>query len=153
MDAPSVKPDRTLVVVLAVLAALVVVASVVVFVGGEPEELDPASPEGVVQRYTEAVIDGDEVAARELLIPEDADDCFHLEPYLGEGVRVTLGSTREDDDSADVEVLIVTTYGQGPFGADESQEEAEFRLVRAGGEWRIETAPWTLAVCDPSVTP
>lgn len=139
-----------LVVILAVLGVLVVVALIAVFTRGEPEPLDPGTPEGVVQQYSAAVIDGDEAAAEEFLVPEIVEDCVRMPTSGSEGMRVTLVDSTERDDTADVEVLIVTTYGDGPFGSSEYEERGVFDLVRVDGEWLIETAPWPLAICDPT---
>ncbi|WP_400997458.1 hypothetical protein [Agromyces sp. GXQ0307] len=150
MATPRSRPDRTLIVILAVLAVLVIVALVAVFTQGEPEPLDEGTPEGVVQQYSAAVIDGDEAAAMEYLVPELAEDCVRLTLGDPAGMRVSLIDTTERDDTADVEVLIVTTYGDGPFGSSEYEERGVFDLVLVDGEWRIETAPWPLAICDPT---
>ncbi|MBM7502642.1 hypothetical protein ACFPER_04120 [Agromyces aurantiacus] len=145
------RPDRTLLVILGIIVALVIVALVVVFSRGEPELLDESTPEGVVQRYSAAVIDGDEQAAKEYLVAEVADDCVRIEPATGADLRVTLVDTEEREDSADVRVLLTISYGGGgPFGSDEYQEDGVFDLVRDGGEWRIETAPWPLTICQPT---
>ena len=150
MDAPAKQPDRTLLVILGVIAALVVAALVVVFTRGEPEALDESTPEGVVQRYSAAVIDGDELAAREYLVPELADDCRPVDNGPVDGIRVTLVSTTERDESADVDVLVITSFDGGPFGSSEYEEEGTFDLVAADGGWQIESAPWRLTVCDPT---
>ena len=145
---PAGRPDRTLLVIVGVIVALVVIALVVVFTRGEPPTLDESTPEGVVQRYSAAVIEGDEEAAMEYLSDRVAEDCTRVPVSTAEGVRVTLVDTREREDSADVRVLIATTYGGGPLGPDEYQEEAVFDLVREGGGWRIDSAPWQLTVCQ-----
>ncbi|WP_241843038.1 hypothetical protein [Agromyces albus] len=145
------KPDRTLIVILGVIGALVIVALIVVFTTGEPELLDESTPEGVVQRYSAAVIDGDEAAAMEYLVPELADSCERTAIGPVDGMRVTLVSTTERDDSADVNVLMVTSYDGGPFGSSEYEEEAVFDLVAADGGWLIESAPWSLAICAPKM--
>ncbi|WP_430647154.1 hypothetical protein [Agromyces sp. GXS1127] len=150
MDAQRPRPDRTLIVILAVLGVLVVVALIAVFTRGEPEPLDEGTPEGVVQQYSAAVIDGDEETAMEYLVPEVAEECVRIPLGEPDGMRVTLVETTERDDTADVDVLIVTTYGGGPFGSNEYEERGTFDLVRVDGEWRIETAPWPLAICDPT---
>lgn len=150
MAAPRSRPDRTLIVILAVLAALVIVALVVVFTRGEPEQLDESTPEGVVQQYSSALIEGDEAAAMEYLVPDLADDCVRMTLGDPAGIRVTLVDTTERDDTADVEVLIVTTYGDGPFGSSEYEERGVFDLVLVDGDWRIENAPWPLTICDPT---
>jgi hypothetical protein len=151
MDATPARPDRTLLVILGVIAALVILALVVVLSRGEPEPLDEATPEGVVQRYSAAVIDGDEEAAMDYLVPELADDCVRMETAPVADMRVTLVDTEERDESADVRVIIVVSYGGGgPFGSDEYQEEGVFDLVRDGDGWLIERAPWPLTICDPT---
>lgn len=149
--APAPRRDRTLLVILGVIAALVIIALVVVFSRGEPEPLDESTPAGVVQRYSAAVIDGDEEAAKEYLVAELADDCLRMEPGPVESMRVTLVDTEEREDSADVRVLIAVSYGGGGIlGSDEYQEDAVFDLVREGDDWRIETAPWQLTICQPT---
>lgn len=150
-DAPAPKRDRTLIVLLSVIGALVVIALIVVFTRGEPELLDESTPEGVVQRYAAAVIDGDEAAAIEYLVPELADDCRRVGTGPMQDVRVTFASTTRHDGTADVEVLIVTTYEGGLFGSSQYEEQAVFDLVREAGTWLIESAPWQFTVCDPTL--
>ncbi|MDF0515623.1 hypothetical protein PX701_18525 [Agromyces sp. H3Y2-19a] len=150
MDSPRAQFDRTLLVILGVIVALVIVALAFIFSRGEPATLDESTPESVVQRYSAAVISGDEDAAERYLVPTLADDCVRIQPGSVNSMRVTLVDTVERDDSADVRVLIVTTLGSGMLGPDEYQEEGSFDLVRDGSEWRIETVPWPLAICDPT---
>ena len=64
--------------ILCLIGALVVVALVVVFTRGAPAPLDESTPEGVVQRYSAAVIEGDEATAITYLVPALGDDCV---PY------------------------------------------------------------------------
>ncbi|WP_306895087.1 hypothetical protein [Agromyces albus] len=151
MESSVAKPDRTLIVILGVIGVLVIVALIVVFASGEPEPLDESTPEGVVQRYSAAVIEGDEAVAMEYLVPELADSCERTAIGPVDGMRVTLVSTTERDDSADVNVLMVTSYDGGLFGSSEYEEEAVFDLVAADGGWLIESAPWSLSVCAPKV--
>lgn len=151
MESSVAKPDRTLIVILGVIGLLVIVALVVVFTTGEPEPLDESTPEGVVQRYSAAVIEGDEAAAIEYLVPELGDSCERTAIGPVDGMRVTLVSSTERDDSADVKVLMVTSYDSGLFGSSEYEEEAVFDLVEADGGWLIESAPWSLSVCAPKV--
>lgn len=150
MDAPVGRRDRTLWVVLVAVAALVVIALIVVFTRGAAAPLDESTPAGVVQRYTEAVIAGDERAAREYLVAEVRDDCERIGQGTLDDMRVTLVSTTERGDSADVDVSIVTSSGGGLFGPTEYREDASFDLVREGSDWVVETAPWQLAICMQS---
>jgi hypothetical protein len=151
MHASAMKPDRTLIAILAVIGALVIVALIVVFTRGDAAPLDESTPEGVVQRYSAAVIEGDEDAAIDYLTPELGDSCERIGPPSGEGLRVTHVSTVERDDTADVRVLIVTSYEGGLFGSSEYEEEAAFDLVRDDGRWLIESTPWQLAVCTGGI--
>ncbi|WP_173921611.1 hypothetical protein [Agromyces sp. Marseille-P2726] len=150
-DAPAPQRDRTLIVILCVIGALVVIALIVVFTRGAPAQLDASSPEGVVQRYATAVIDGDEDAAMEYLVPELADSCERVDPGVRD-LRVTLDSTAEREDTADVRVLISISYDGGLFGSSDYEEEGTFDLVADDGGWLIESAPWPLTICMPAVS-
>lgn len=150
MDATAGRRDRTLWVVLAAVATLVVIALIVVFTRGAAAPLDEATPAGVVQRYAEAVIAGDERTAREYLVEEVRDDCERIGQGTLDDMRVTLVSTTERGDTADVDVSIVTSTGGGLFGPAEYREDASFDLVREGSDWVVETAPWQLAICMQS---
>lgn len=146
MDTASGRPDRTLLVAVIAVVALVVVALIVVFTRGGTAPIDEATPAGVVQRYAEAVIGGDEQAARGYLTEALRDDCERIESGTVDDVRVTLNATTEREDTADVDVSIVSTGG-GLLGPSEYREEASFDLVREGADWRIETTPWQFTIC------
>ncbi len=151
VDEPTRPPDRTnraLVVVLAVIAAIVLVALAVIMFRGGPTELDPASPEGVVQQYSEAVIDGDEPAGMEMLSKRLVTNCAKMGIWTGNGIRVTLLSSAQRETSATVSVLIRISYGGDPFGPSESESRQSFELVKEQGEWKIDKAPFELALCE-----
>jgi hypothetical protein len=136
----------TLIALVSGVVLVVVIALIAVFARGETTQLDAGTPEGVVQRYAQAVVDGDVPTALSHLVPDVADECERVPP-LGDDVRVTLLETTERDDTARVRVLVVRVYDTGPLGADEFESEEVFDLVEVDGEWLIETAPWQLAVC------
>ncbi|MDT0180333.1 hypothetical protein Q9S36_08950 [Microbacterium sp. ARD31] len=138
-----------MIALLATVALVVVVALIVVFTRGGAAQFDEDTPEGVVQRYSQAVVEGDTRTALEYLPPDVAEYCERVTPGT-EDRRVTLLQTTERDDSARVEVLIATVYGTGPLGSDEYETEGVFELVAADGGWLIETAPWELAICFDS---
>jgi hypothetical protein len=142
------RPDRTLLAILAAVAVLVIVALVVVFTRGEPAPLDESTPAGVVQRYSAAVIAGDETAAAAYLSDAAKTRCSSMPRTGAESLRVTLVSTTERPESADVLVLITVSEGGGPFGSAEYQMEDAFDLVKAGDKWLIDRAPWQLTVCQ-----
>ncbi|MFC9559337.1 hypothetical protein [Agromyces sp. NPDC056965] len=148
-ERPATGSNRTLIVILSVIGVLIVVALVVVFTRGAPPLLDESTPEGAVQRYSAAVIDGDEAAAIEYLVPELGDPCREFDGGDSQDLRVTHVSTTQRDDAAEVQVLITTTYDAGPFDSPSYEEKAEFELVRSGGGWLIESTPWPLTICEP----
>lgn len=142
------RPDRALVIVLGVIVALVLIALAAILLRGGPKELDPASPEGVVQSYSTAVIAGDTTAARELLSEQLSKECAPVGFYSDPGsIRVTLLEANERDESASVSVLIRVSYG-GPFGSGESESRQMFELVKEQGQWKITRTPYDLAVCE-----
>jgi hypothetical protein len=147
MDTTRTSPDRTLVVIISIIATLVLVALAVVFTRGTPEPLDPTTPAGVVQAYATLVFDGDELGAAEYLTGRALDECDPFGHDTTNDVRITLLSTTEREDSADVRVSIIESYGDGPFGASEWETEDVFDLVKVDGEWKIAVAPWQLMVC------
>lgn len=147
---PPARRSRILLISLAVAVAIVVVVALIaVFVQREPAQYAEDTPEGVVQRYSQAVADGDIDTALGYLVSDVADDCSRV-PIDAQDRRITLLESTERADSATVEVLIVTVYGSGPLGADEYESEGVFDLVQDGDGWLIRTAPWELIVCDPS---
>jgi hypothetical protein len=147
MGASVGKPNRILVIILAIIAVLVVAALAVVFSRGEPALLDGSTPQGVVQRYSAAAIDGDEAAATAYLTETARTQCVDFQRASTDNLRVTLVSTTERASSADVRVLIVVSNGGGPFGNSEYETEDVFDLVKMDGKWLIDSAPWQLRVC------
>lgn len=137
----------TLIALAAGVVLVVVIALIAVFARGDVAPLDAATPEGVVQRYAQAVVDDDVEAALTYLAPEIAESCVRV-PRSLEDLRVTLLETTEREDSASVRVLLVTVIDSGPIGVDEYKREEVFDLVRIGGEWKIETPPFQFAVCE-----
>lgn len=154
-DSPTPAPaasgstDRTtLLVVLVIVAVLVVAALVAVFARGGAQQLDPTTPEGVVQSYATAVLEGDFTAARQLHVASLSDEgCDPVSAHLSSSTRLTLVNTRISGDSAVVTVNINSGYG-GPFGGDSGYQE-QFELVQQPGSeaWYISYAPWMFQVC------
>ena len=136
-----------MIIILSVIGALVIVALAIVLTRGEPAQLDESTPAGVVQRYSAAVIAGDESAAADYLTDQVRAECSRFEQFGAGNLTVTLVSTKERSDSADVSVSIASSTGNGPFGAPESEYDDVFALVKTDGAWRIESAPWQLTVC------
>jgi hypothetical protein len=159
MTAPP-RPDRTLIAVLAIIAGLVAVALAVVFFRGEPEPLAESTPAGVVQRYAAAVLNNDGAAAARystdgrLGMSHPDRPCVPADRPASGTLRVTLASTVEHADTAEVHVVLATFNGSGPFGNPEYETEAVFGLERVNGNWLVATAPWQLTICPvPAAKP
>lgn len=147
-DSPTKpKPDRSLLVVLIIVAVLVVAALVAVFARGGSQQLDPATPEGVVQTYAKAVMEGELETARNLMaMTHTSVGCEPISAFVSSGTRLTLVNSRVNDENAVVTVTINDGYS-GPFGVSSGYED-QFELVRSGaGEWWITYTPWTFQVC------
>lgn len=139
-----------LVALLAGVGVVIVIAVIAVLTRGTPDMLPAGTPQGVVQRYAQAVTDGDLTTARRYLATETADTCDRIDPVPDDS-RVALVATKETGDSARVDVVITTVTGSGPFGAEEYESDSSFTLVREGGEWLVDTAPWEFTICAGGV--
>jgi len=137
---------RPLYIAIGTIVALVIVALTAVLARPASVELDSSSPEGIVQRYTEAVIAGDDPTARESLAADLRQECDQIEAYGRDDTRVTLSGTTEHDDKATVEVT-VTQNGGGVFGGEYTSDE-RFHLERDAGEWYITGTPWQFTICE-----
>lgn len=147
---PQARPDRTLFAVLVAIGLLVVIAIVVVLVrGAAPQSFDASTPEGVVQRYAQAVIDHDGATASSYL-SDDSKDCEYYGPSGADygNVRLTLQSTDVNGDRATVHVSVATNYGGGPFSGSEYVRDDIFVLVESGDSWLIEQSPYEFVTCD-----
>ncbi|HRN28922.1 MAG TPA: hypothetical protein PK890_04385 [Terrimesophilobacter sp.] len=145
-EVPAKAPtDRTLLVVLVVIAVLVVAALVAVFARGASPQYEADSPEGVVQRYVTAVMAGDFESARELHVSRHTGGCSPVPAYVSSDARVTLIDTSATFDSTIVTVRISEGYG-GPFGGDSGYED-RFELMPVNGKLLVSYAPWMFQVC------
>lgn len=152
MNAAAGKPDRVLLVIVAAIALLVVVALAVVFTRGGPPVLDESTPQGVVQRYSTAVIEGDAATASTYLTPAAGSLCRSTQESGPLPSRVVLISATERGSAALVKVSIVSSYSDGPFGPSEYETEDRFSLIRTDGNWLVDQAPYPLLLCvGPSV--
>ena len=140
------RPNRILAIVLGVIAVIGVAAGVLSVTRHGPE-YGRGTPEGVVQAYLTAVVDGDHQDAAELLTqsPCTVEDLDRA--YLPEDVRVVLRDTEVDGDTSQVKVDVVMSSG-GPLDGSEYSEEHTFRLARAGGDWLITGTPWPMYECS-----
>ncbi|MEL0626366.1 hypothetical protein V6245_05335 [Salinibacterium amurskyense] len=145
MTQEAARPDRTLAVILSVIAAIVVIAIVVVFTRGGPTDIDPSTPEGVVQSYSRAMVASDFETARSFVSAGVLDECDEADRNPLQGLRMTVISTTIDGTTAVVKVSL--EQGSGSFGGSSYSYDDLFTLVDEGGDWKISTTPWELTYC------
>ncbi len=139
-------------VLLGSTAALVVAAVVLVAAGGRTARFASDTPEGVVQRFVKATLDGDVTRARSFAAAEPGPaeaDCTVADVGSGADARVVLVRTRRDDDRAVVTVKISGVRGFGSLGPVYETARDDFVLRQVDGEWTITAAPWPFATCNP----
>jgi hypothetical protein len=123
---------------LPVAGALVVVLLVVAGLLRDTPDLDPSTPEGVVQDYLEAVFAGDQEAAAEFTEGE-------CDPNLGPGVPVDGVSASlvsvEGGDSQKTVIVKLSEPSSDPIGGLIEWEEW-FNLVNHDGDWVIQQPVW-----------
>jgi hypothetical protein len=147
-DVATRRPNRVLLLVLAAIAVISLVAGGLAASRHGPV-YDSATPEGVVQAYLSAVIDGDHDGAARFLAAESPCSVADLDrAYLPQGVRVALRETQVTADTARVAVSVATPSGD-PFGS-ENFEKHTFRLIRSGGTWLVLGEPWPMSDCGRS---
>ncbi len=140
------RPNLVLAVVVGVVAVLVVVAAVAAATR-TPPLADPATPEGTVQLFVTAVLDGDDRAAVAILDPTLG--CSVPLPQRGlSGTRVTfaVAGTRVFGDRASVDIDVTEYRSGGPF--DSSSHRESYQLVAHDGGWLITGEPWPVYVCE-----
>jgi hypothetical protein len=145
MSEDARRPRWALIALLAAIGLVVIIALLAVFLRGEPAQYPADTPEGVVQRYSQAAVDGDVDTALMYVVDDVADSCE--QNVISDDVRVTLVKTSEQATSARVDVRMTTVYQSGPLGTSEYESEGAFRLVKSGDTWLIQSAPFDLAVC------
>jgi hypothetical protein len=126
--------------VLPVAGVLGVVALVVIGMNRGPASLDPDTPEGTVQLYIEALVDGDFDTAASYW---DQEGCIpgSVVPTGGApDVAAALVSVDGNDIQANV-VVKITETSQDPLSGLYEHEEW-FTLVRQGDVWRIRQPSW-----------
>lgn len=132
---------------LIVIAALVL-SAVAALVSSFREEVkySTSSPEGVVQMYLTAIIEGKNDQAASYFAPDSTCDASDIDrAYVSETLRVNLVSTSIDGNSAYVKID-ANTGASGPFD-DGYTESHTYRLSKESGRWLIEGIPWPLWDC------
>ena len=133
----------------AIVFLTIVLAAVAAFLTStqDTKEYATSTPEGVVQLYLRAVIDGKhEEAVKYFSQSSTCDETDIDRSWMPENVRVNLSDSRIESDRAYIDVAVDISSG-GPFD-DYYTEKHTFRLSRENGIWKILGIPWPLYSCD-----
>ncbi len=140
------KPDRVLLIGAVVVGVIVMGAALVGLTRSEPATLDPNTPEGTAQRYVQAVLDGDYIAAEELLVD---DDCSVGPQYFGnETVRARLVDSSVSGDTATVTIELIYSGGSPMFGGYGYDDRTQIRLEMTPDGWRVGPDSWPYFPCE-----
>lgn len=136
-----IRPPAVLGAIALVVVVLAVVAAIVSS-NRERPELDPATPEGVVQLYVTALFNDDVAGAVTYLDPK-LGCAEHLpEVYTGDTARVAVVRSTTTGDTATVVLQIEESSGLDGWSHRET-----FTLHR-NGEWLITGHPWPIYSCE-----
>jgi len=139
--------NRVLAIFVGAVVLLAVLAGVVVANRAAPD-LNPGTPEGVVQRYLQAVFAGDYPAAVDLLSPSSGCDASDIAAGYGPApARIVLDHTAVNGDHAVVTVKVTEGTEGGPFDSSGYSHTERITVQRESGVWKITGSPWLLSPC------
>ncbi len=139
---------RVLAIFVGSVVLLAVLAGVVAANRTAPD-LDPKTPEGVVQAYLQAVFDGDYPVAAAQLSPRSGCDVSDVaSAYAPQSARVVLDRSVVEGDQAVVTVDVTEGSGDGPFESSGYTHKERITVQRESGVWMITGSPWLLSPCS-----
>jgi hypothetical protein len=138
-------PNHILAIIIVVI--LIVVTFVAIFsTRRSAVTLNPATPQGTVQAYLLAALEGNNAKAAQYLAPESGCNVQDLDrAYVMHTARVALVKTEIQGTGAQVWVSVDIPSG-GPFETFNTEDHT-FRLVNANGRWLLTGIPWPLYNC------
>ena len=143
------------------ILAIIVVSVVVAVLNRSPNAVafPEDTPEGTVQRFLEAIEDGETRQAYDYLSIELQEKCTfaHFQDTTrqfdsrdlngGRDRRITLESTQPIDDTIAVQVRITEFNVSAPFNVNEYSYTQEYVLQELDGNWRFVDEPWPMNWC------
>lgn len=137
--------NRMLGIVVAIVALIAVIVGVF-SATQSPSNLDPNSPEGVVQQYVTAVFDSRNDDAAKFFDTASKCTADDLDRYgTQQDARVDLTDVNVSGDTARVSLHIEHNSGD-PFGGSWTEDKT-LRLTRTSGAWKLSGIPWPLYDC------
>lgn len=131
---------------IAILVLALVTTSILISRNQEETPYTSNSPEGVVQSYLKAVIEGKHDKAASFFSTESECDASDIDrAYVSDSIRVNLVNTEIEGDSAYVK--IEANMNSGALFDDGYTEPHTYRLKRENGNWRLAGIPWPVWDC------
>lgn len=142
------------------IAVLVIVSIIIAVAGhGKASLLPETTPEGVVQRFLNAVEAQDYSQAHVYLSSRLQNTCTIT--YIRETLRwreqdshelraEVLGKDAIENGRTQVRVRIVEVRVSPPLGVNESSHDELYILAQEAGSWRIDEPPWPVSYCPES---
>lgn len=128
------------------LSLILLIVSALVTSNREPKSFASNTPEGVVQLYLAAVIEGKHDKAASFFVSNSECDASDIDrAFISDTLRVNLVSSEISGDSAYVKIDANTNSG-GIF-EDGYVESHTYRLTKEMTGWRIQGIPWPLWDC------
>ena len=132
-----------------IVAGIVLVSLFVAFATSEkpPKKLSLDTPQGVVQSFLGAILDGKPEAASKFF--SAGSDCRVVDvehAYIVSTSRIALIKTHLYVNSATVEVSV--EFSSGGLSMDAYHEEHTFRLTQKNNKWYLVGIPWPLYNCS-----
>ncbi len=144
-------PSESRIIIWSVITVVVLLAVAVGFTFVSGPMLDAGTPEGVVQRYLQAVVDGRRSEARSHLSDRLQGECDSTPPrYLSrDAYRIEWIETAIEGSTAEVTVS-VAEEDPGIFGSY-YEFDTSFTLERSEDAWRITGQDWPWYGCSESM--
>lgn len=146
MSQTRIATQRILAVIV-VFTLVLAAAAAVLSTTRKTEEFSASTPEGVMQLYLRAVIDGRYESAAQYFSNSSECDATDIDrTWIPESVRINLGTTEIEGERAFLDVA-VEIYSDGPFDNGYTEKHS-YRLAKESGNWRILGIPWPLYSCE-----
>ena len=137
--------NRFLLIILFVTVGLLAVAAFLTS-NRDSKSYSANSPEGVIQLYLNAVIDGKLDKAATYFSKDSTCSATDIDrAYVSDNFRVNLSGTEVTANRAYVKIEVEFTNG-GPFENGYSEKQT-YRLAQEAGVWKILGIPWPLYDC------
>ncbi|HUW78246.1 MAG TPA: hypothetical protein VMV52_05780 [Candidatus Nanopelagicaceae bacterium] len=138
-------PNRVLAIIVGLIVGIALV-TVVLSATRPIVKLDQGTPQGTVQSYLSAVLDGKNADAASYLSTNSPCTIEDLDrAYVMHSAQVTLVDVATNGDASEVRVKVELPTG-GPF-ENYMIEDHTLRLIRTGDHWLLVGIPWPLYDC------